>query len=291
VTPIVPVSGRPRAIDQAWMTSWNNKQAKRTRAADGLWGYGSVYRSQPLDAGIRRGLRGGRKMTLPRLVDAMENAATVDLRGSRVLPWALKVLGQPKDPALRGAVGTLRAWTRSGSHRIDRNRDGTYDRAAAVRIMDAWWPRWLRAEFEPALGKGLFEDIAGMNELANLPNNHGQHLGSAWQAGWYGYAQKDLRTLLGKRVRGKYSRVYCGGGDVKRCRAALRASLKAALAVPASSLYSGDAVCKRYGRDGDQDCFDSIYFRPLGAITQPLIPWQNRPTYQQAVQIPRQAPR
>jgi hypothetical protein len=27
-------------------------------------------------------------------------------------------------------------------------------------------------------------------------------------------------------------------------------------------------------------------FRPLGAITQPLTPWVNRPTFQQTVEIP-----
>ncbi|MEA2389040.1 MAG: hypothetical protein QOG41_1813, partial [Thermoleophilaceae bacterium] len=184
VTPVVPVSARPRAIDQSWMTSWNNKQARRTRAADGLWGYGPVYRSQSLDRGVRRRLRGGRKMTLPKLVDAMEDAATVDLRGSQVLPWALRVLGKPKkkDAKLRAAIATLRAWYRSGSHRIDRNRDGAYDQADAVRIMDAGWPRWMRAEFQPLLGRSLFDDVAGMNELVNAPNNGGQHLGSAWQA-------------------------------------------------------------------------------------------------------------
>ncbi|MEA2396962.1 MAG: hypothetical protein QOK25_518 [Thermoleophilaceae bacterium] len=286
--PIVPVSGRPRAIDQDWMTSWNNKQAKKTRAADGNWGYGPVYRSQPLDDRVKRGLAHGRKMTLPELVGAMEDAATVDLRGDRVLPWALKVLGKQKDPALRSAIGKLRAWRAAGSHRIDRNRDGTYDQGEAVRIMDAWWPLWLHAEFEPVLGKDLFNDFDGMNELVNAPNNSGQHLGSAWQAGWYGYAQKDLRTVLHRRVRGRYSRVYCGRGKLGRCRAALASSLKAALAVDdASKLYSGDPVCK----DVSQTCFDSIYFRPLGAITQPTIPWQNRPTYQQAVEIPRSVPR
>jgi hypothetical protein len=274
------------------MTSWNNKQARRTRAADGNWGYGSVYRSQPLDAGVKRALRaGGGRMTLPRLADAMEGAATVDLRGSRVLPWALRVIGQPRDPALRGAVARLRAWVAAGSHRIDRNRNGVYGHADAIRIMDAWWPRWLHAEFEPALGRRLFAQIEGMNELVNAPNNSGQHLGSAWQAGWYSYAQKDLRTLLGRHVRGRYSRVYCGGGRLERCRTALRSSLKAALRVPASRLYSGDDVCKNAGRDGDQTCYDAIFFRPLGAITQPLLPWQNRPTYQQAVEIPRAVPR
>jgi acyl-homoserine lactone acylase PvdQ len=292
VTPIVPVSGRPRAIDQSWMTSWNNKQARKTRAADGLWGYGSVYRSQPLDDGIRKRLRGGRKMTLPKLVGAMEDAATVDLRGSHVLPWALKVLGKPEhDAKLRSAIELLRTWHRAGLHRIDRNRDGAYDHSEAVTLMDAWWPRWLRAEFQPRLGRKLFDRIAGMNALVNEPNNHGEHLGSAWQAGWYGYAQKDLRTLLGRKVRGRYSRVYCGGGKLGRCRAALRRSLRAAMKVPPSKLYAGDEVCKDAGQGGTQTCFDSIYFRPLGAITQPLLPWQNRPTYQQAVEIPRSVER
>ena len=146
-------------------------------------------------AGGGRDQGAGGKMTLPKLVDAMEDAATVDLRGSEVLPWALRVLGRPRDPSLRAAVATLRDWVRSGAHRIDRDRDGRYDHAEAVRIMDAWWPRWMRAEFEPALGRPLFERILAINELANLPNNHGDHLGSAWQDGWYSYALKDLRML------------------------------------------------------------------------------------------------
>jgi hypothetical protein len=51
-----------------------------------------------------------------------------------------------------------------------------------------------------------------------------------------------------------------------------------------SKLYA-DPVCNAAGLSGDQSCFDSIYFRPLGAITQPLIPWQNRPTFQQVVSV------
>ena len=66
------------------------------------------------------------------------------------------------------------------------------------------------------------------------PNLDGEHHGSAYQNGWYGYAQKDLRRLLGRRVHDKLSRVYCGGartrqGNVRKCRARLRASLKRAL--------------------------------------------------------------
>src|SRR5437763_9642283 len=107
-------------------------------------------------------------------------------------------------------------------------------------------------------------------------------------AGWYVYALKDLCTVLRRGVRGRFSRAYCGHGSLARCRTALASSLRLTLKHDsAGELYSADPVCKPAGRDGSQTCWDSIYFRPLGAITQPLLPWQNRPTYQQAVEIPR----
>ncbi len=53
---------------------------------------------------------------------------------------------------------------------------------------------------------------------------------------------------------------------------------------PASKLYQDD-VCSKQGKQDDQACYDAIMFRPLGAITQPLTPWVNRPTFQQAVEV------
>src|SRR3954464_9851801 len=233
-----PARTHPQAVNPSFLTSWNNKQAPSTRAADGNWGYGPTYRSKTLDDGIRKATKSGRrKIGRAQLVQAMENAATVDLRGDAVLPWILTVAGHPKDKTLAKALNGLRAWHRSGAHRIDRNNDGNYEQASAIRVMDAWWPRLPRAEFEPGVGRRLFDSIEGMNELSNDPNNHGQHLGSAWQTGWYGYVIKDLRTLIGGKVRGRYSRVDCGRGDVSRCRAALLSSLRAALKVDPRKLY------------------------------------------------------
>ena len=96
---ITPQSRHPHVVDQAFLTSWNNKQARGFRGA-GFGGFTSLYRSRPLDDRIRAGIRGSRKMTLVELIDAMEDAGTVDLRGSHVLPWALKVIGRPRDPDL-----------------------------------------------------------------------------------------------------------------------------------------------------------------------------------------------
>jgi acyl-homoserine lactone acylase PvdQ len=290
-----PRKTHPQVVDQAFIANWNNKQARGYRAADDNFGYGSIYRSQSLWDRIRAGTRGAAKMSLVELVDAMEGAGTVDIRATKVLPWALRVLRRSRDPQVRGAVATLRAWVRSGGHRLDRDKNGVYEHTDAIRILDAWWPRWLRAQFRPALGRSLFGRLETMLEQDNSPNGHGSHLGSAYQTGWYHYAQKDLRRLLGRRVRGHLSRRYCGGGprrqgNLRRCRARLAASLKAALAVDPAELYK-DQVCEDYGKPSDQWCYDAVRQRPVGAINQPLIHWINRPTFQQLVEVQRQVAR
>ena len=256
-------------------------------------------------------------MNLPQLVDAMETSGVVDLRADKVLPFLLTALGKPRDPALRGAMAKLRAWRRDGSLRKDANRDRVYEHTEAIRILDAWWPKLVEAQFAPTLGKPLLERFLDIKRLDNDPNNHGEHLGSAYQGGTYGLVEKDLRTLLGRKrlrragfsrglasVRGKYSRVYCGAtkrrkATLRRCRRALSSSLKSALGVGADKLY-GDKVCasqpglgpKDPGRKAlDQYCFDSVRFRPLGAAEQPLIHWINRPTFQQILEIQSHRPR
>ena len=74
---------------------------------------------------------------------------------------------------------------------------------------------------------------------------------------------------------------------LKRCRRALRRSLRAALAVPASEIYGGDPKCPT----ADQWCFDAVSFRATGGATQPLIHWINRPTFQQVNEIQARVPR
>jgi hypothetical protein len=98
--------------------------------------------------------------------------------------------------------------------------------------------------------------------------------------------QKDLRKLLGEPVSGPFSRVYCGGGDLATCRADLTAALKAALAVPKTTLYH-DSGCT----DGDQMCYDAVRSRAVGVVTVPPFHWINRPTFQQAVEIQGHRPR
>jgi acyl-homoserine lactone acylase PvdQ len=270
----------PQVVDQPVLTSWNNRQAPGYAGADSNV-FSSVYRSQMLDRQLALRLKGGHKLTLPEMVDAMEQAGSTDLRGMTALPLALRVLGTPKNPALAAAVTKLRAWSASGTHRIDRDRNGAYDDADAVRIMDAWWPRLIDAMFAPVMGRHLLDQLRATYQIDNEPNNHGDHLGSAYQEGFYGYVVKDLKRVLHRPVAQKYAVAFCGRGKLAACREALEASLKSALGEKATDTYPADAACKA----GDQPCLDAVRFRPLGGVTQPLIPWINRPTYQQAVEV------
>jgi len=277
-----PCRAHPHVIDQRFLTSWNNRQAP-----DYNVGFSSIFRSDMLDERVKPDIRGGKKINLQQLIGDMEDAGTVDLRGDRTLPWLLKVIRSKPvtDPALKHAVRILGKWQKSGAHRIDRDGDGNYDDADAVRVMDAWWPRLVRAQFEPKLGKELYERVEGV--LAD-DHNRTDHLGSAFQGSAYGLVAKDLRDALGARVRGPYSRTYCGGGKLGKCRNALLRSLDNALDHSSDAELYPDGPCE-LGTDGHsasaQACADSVDYRAVGAITQPRMPWINRPTFQQAVHV------
>jgi acyl-homoserine lactone acylase PvdQ len=311
-----PFSQHPQVIDQDYLTSWNNKQAPGFGAPDTDTPYTSIFRSQSLDDRIKEAIRRKGKIELHDLVNAMEDAGTVDLRGSKVLPYLLKVIGKTNDRTLEGALNRLRGWEQTGAHRRDLNHDGSYDDAAAIQIMDAWWPLLSRAVYQPLLGSSLYQQLTGVDTIDNHPNNGGDHLGSAWDVGWYGSVQEDLVNLLkatARKPKAKPKRrarrstaaaaatpkprarkkkkkkaapkpvIFCGAGNLARCRTALLDSLRVALNEPRNQLYhdTGSIGCN----DGDQMCFDAINFRPLGAVTQPRIPWVNRPTYQQAIEV------
>lgn len=267
----------PKDINPAkgWMTSWNNKQAPGFRANDSNFSYGPVQRVQMLDDGIRKYLKRKGKLSLVDLVNIMGDAATTDLRGTRVLPFMLKAVGKPSDPRLQEAVKLLKAWKRSGAHRRDKDADGSYEHSPAVALMDAWWEPAAQAIFKPTLG-----DAYDALPMRHHDNPRAQ--GSAFQSGFYSQINKDLRTILGLRVRGKASRIYCGKGSLKVCRKDLVASLDAAVKVLEEE-FGADPSTWDADEEGDQ-----INFTPVGLQDQPNMQWQNRPTFQQVLEF-RQA--
>jgi hypothetical protein len=64
-------------------------------------------------------------------------------------------------------------------------------------------------------------------------------------------------------------------------------SLKDALAHQTDAELYPEGGCTEFGgiHADAQACADTIHHRALGAVTIPPVPWVNRPTFQQAVQI------
>lgn len=291
----LPYDAHPQSVNQDYYVSWNNKQALGYSAAGP--GDGPVHRVNLLDDRVQKLIAGGHKVSRSELTKAMEDAANIDLRGSDVLPDALRIIDSApvSDPDLAAVVDKLRDWQADGSHRVAAQAgDHSYVDADAIRIMDAWWPLLMKAEFGPGMGDGLYDAVVATLQINESPsggqngdtaagtsvNESQPHKGSAFQLGWWSYTSKDLRSVLGDDVAAPLTQAYCGAGELAACRTALLSSLKQAAAEPASDVYPGDDECSA----GDQWCADAIIQHPLGGVTDGIIGWQNRPTYQQVVQ-------
>jgi hypothetical protein len=81
-------------------------------------------------------------------------------------------------------------------------------------------------------------------------------------------------------VKGPYRALRCGGGGRASCATAVQESLRAAVAALTTEFGSADPAA--WVVDVTRD---DIRFSLGGLVSTPAIPWQNRPTFQQAVQI------
>jgi acyl-homoserine lactone acylase PvdQ len=249
--------------------NWNNRPAPGWQPGDDNHSYGSVHRVQMFNPFPRR-------VRIQDVVSNMNRAATQDLRATQVWPDIRAVLrGGPAPDALTAqAADLVTAWSRKGASRLDANLDGKIDDPGAA-VMDAAWNRIADAVMRPVLGP-LTLELASLQPPDNPPYRAN---GSSFSGGWYGYVDKDLRTLLGVRVKQRYHLRYCGSGSLSACRAALWAALKAAsdqLAAtqgPDPAAWRSDATLER------------IRFSP-GLIPNTMR-WTNRPTFQQVLRFGR----
>jgi hypothetical protein len=86
--------------------------------------------------------------------------------------------------------------------------------------------------------------------------------------GSFGVVDKDLRTLLGRPVRGRFSTRFCGRGNLAACRRALWRAVH----------RTGDALQARQGPNPDawRAAAERLEFQP-GLLTT-TIRYTNRPS-------------
>ena len=177
------------------LLNWNNQSAPGFLHSDGK-GAGSVHRVELFD-------RFPQRVQLTDDVGVMNRAATEDAR-SLVWPVVRQVLAQgssadharprPRErdrPLGRPGCAAARRRRRRD---LRRRRPDDHGRRCGVPIADT--------VMRPVFGD--LTDRLGLNGLDGES-----------------YVDKDLRTLLGQKVRGKFNLRYCGNGSLDRCQAAL----------------------------------------------------------------------
>ncbi len=249
--------------------NWNNRPAPGWAAADDGWGFGSVFRVQLYENAISK----RRKHTLASLAGVMNLGAMQDHRAAVVLDAPIQVLDTAPAPNERAAqmLAILKDWRANGSVRIDSDLDGFDDHPGAA-ILDNWWPKLADAVMTPVLGADLIDRLAQFTSRGSAPDGTGNQS----TAGWGGYVDKDLRTLLGRDVEGKYSVRYCGAGDIAACAADLWASLDAAGAELEAAQGTADPNAWRKSTETER-------IRYVPNLIDKRIEFTNRSTFQQAI--------
>jgi acyl-homoserine lactone acylase PvdQ len=243
------------------LLNWNNQSAPGFMHGDDE-PYGSVQRVELFD----------KWPWAPRLTDVvgiMNRAATEDVR-SPVWPVISRVLrtGPAPSPRDQQVLDVLDEWVKRDAPRLDADGDELYDDAGPT-LMDALWDTnaaW------PSLGEVVLGDVLG---TLTADVNSVRGLGS--QSG-HSYVDKDLRTLLGYRVKGRFNVRYCGNGSLRDCRADLWAAVHAAADALAAQFGSQDPSTWRKEAA-------TTRFAP-GLITE-RIRSTNRPTFQQVLELQR----
>jgi acyl-homoserine lactone acylase PvdQ len=259
----LPLNRHPHTVQPRSdiLTNWNNKPAPGWGAASDNYGYGAVHRVQ-LYRGFTKGMHENNDAAI------MNRAATEDLRVIQVWPIIRRVLNGSRAPSKLAAraADLIDLWRAQGASRLDRNLDGRID-APGAAIMDTAWNGIATAVMRPVLGP-LTSVLATQLPFSSTPS---------FDPGWFGYVSKDLRSELGMKVRGAFSRHYCGNGNLKACRKALWAAIQSATNKlartqgPNAGKWSSSATAER------------IHFIP--GLIPFTMRWTNRSTFQQVIEF------
>jgi hypothetical protein len=155
----------------------------------------------------------------------------------------------------------LVAWNQHGGSRLDRNLDGLIDDPGAA-VMDGSWDNIANALMKSQLGPQL-------DELDTLFNRFDQPPGGQYN-GWYQYFDRDVRELLGEKVKDPFENSYCGKGKLKKCQKSIwKALAKSGKAIQAEQ---GSSNPKKWHSDANAE---RIEFGPLDLTT---MRYTNRPS-------------
>ena len=241
-------AGHPQGVDpeDGTIVNWNQTAALGFAAADNEFGRnGSAARNDLLTRMLDRLADENGKWTHASVTAAMNAAATQDIRAIDTVPLLRRLLAGSTPPNDQAAamLQVMIDWRKRGGSRLDRDLDGFIDDPGAA-VMDGSWDRIADAFMGPRLGSQL-EELNTLFRRFDLPPM-GQY------SGWYQYFDRDIRALLGIKVKDPFRVSYCGKGKKGACQqaiwaalAAAGAELEAAQGSPDPKQWRSDAVRER----------------------------------------------
>lgn len=190
---------------------------------------------------------------------------------------------------------------------------GPYDQQAAVVLMDAWYPQLARTVLpqveaidscNPATGGNGAAAAASNDTGTATSDDFGFSLqgcydapraqGSAYQSGWFEMMVRVLKMAMGT-ANHPYRALKCGGkngGSLTSCRAAVLTALDSALntlgGISNQANWDGTQLpSAQYGTATGHtvEDYDSIGFTDFSLLGVPNMPWENRSTFQQVVEV------
>jgi acyl-homoserine lactone acylase PvdQ len=289
----LPLSAHPQAVNppKGDIASWNNAPARGFWAADFQASYGPIHRAQLLEARLAAYRNTGRRHDIASLIELASDAAFADLRGQELLPLLLRLVqGGPLSDEQLQVVELMQEWLDAGSllwmsgapglgaFRRDRDDSGTYDQRAAVLLMDAWYPRLIE--------RVLPELVAAEEWVGQERYDAPRAQGSAFQEGWFQHLARLLQMALGETAT-PYRELRCADGTASGCRAQVLEALALALAdlggLENRDDWTGSPLAPAGGQPVEE--YDAVQHRSFSLLGVPPIPWTNRPTFQEAVEI------
>jgi hypothetical protein len=285
---------------KGYMANWNNSGAPGWWAADSNGAHGPTHRVIMLMRRLAAFQASGRKFDLGNMIEIMADTAYTDLRGFDVLPDMLQIMKQgPLSADQQAVVDMMQAWIDAGSsqwidgtpglgaYRRDRDGDGVYDFRAQVVLMDAWYPHLI----DTVLPQMVSLESKGAPLLVGRYDAP-RAQGSAFESGWFQHMKRLFQMDLDTPGHASYRQLKCAGSsDPAVCRKAILDALTDALSdlggLSNKANWDGKALTSaQYGTTGHTvEDYDSVRHTSFSFIPVPAIPWLNRPTFQQAVEI------
>ncbi len=285
---LLPYARHPNAINQKFIVSWNNKQAPRWSAADDNYHWGAAFRAQLLIDPIAPGSAGGQE-------------------GLRAAARADHGRGRDAGPARREAPAGAVAGGRQAARPQARRRREAAARLACARVAPPR-PRQGRP-LRRQRGRHADGRLVATAAARGVPARcwAGAVLADAEDAR-AGRAQGDGRSLVAfvrdrlvrpgvegpahavrqPKPRGRYSRVYCGRGSAPLPQ---RAARLAGGGAEGDAARSSTARTRTAPRGRSRSCSDETLSVSTSAISIPAFPLQNRPTFQQTVELTKRLAR